>query len=80
MSAALDKAKAAGTKHITAIDPVELACRLLEAAGKLKRPEGMTALQAFRSIDKEDQDRWMAAATAAIEYWRECIQEMKQTN
>ena len=76
----LGKAKSIGTKHIAAIDPVELACRLLEAAGKLKRPEGLTALQAFLSIEKEDQDRWMAAATAAMEYWRECIQDMKQTN
>lgn len=77
MNKTVEKSK---EKYIAPIDPVELACRMLEAAGRLKRPKGLTALQAFLSIDKQDQDAWMAAATAAMEYWQECISSANRTN
>jgi hypothetical protein len=77
---AIDKAKAVGTKHIAAIDPVELAIRMCEASNNLKRPPGLTARQALDAMEDDSRDGWTRAANAAMEYWRECIQQMQQTN
>jgi hypothetical protein len=67
-------------KYIAPIEEVELACRLLEAAGRLVRPAGLTAIQAFELIDYEDQEAWRRAARAAVEYWRECITNAQSSN
>ena len=77
---AIDKAKAVGTKHIATIDPVELAIRMCEASYNLKRPPGLTARQALNAMEDDSRDGWTRAANAAMEYWRECIQQMRQTN
>jgi hypothetical protein len=58
---------------IAAISEAELACRLVEAAARIRRPPGATAEQALASMDEEDRMRWRSAARAAMEYWRECI-------
>ena len=72
-------AKKVTAKYVAEIDPIELACRMLEAAGRLKRPAGLTAAQAFFSLDKVDQDAWLAAANAAMTYWRDCIGLMNKS-
>jgi len=72
-------AKKVADKYVAEIDPIELACRMLEAGGRLKRPAGLSAAQAFFSLDKEDQDAWLAAANAAMLYWRECIRFMNRS-
>lgn len=61
------------TRYVAPISQVELSCRLVEAAGRLKRPEGFTTEQAFAAMDREDQEAWARAAVAALEYFRECI-------
>lgn len=80
MTIMLSKAKKISANTITAISEAELACRLFEAAARVKRPVGATAQQALDSLDEEDRTRWRSAARAAMEYWRECIQNMRQTS
>jgi len=75
-----DIARKVAAKYVAPIDPVELAVRMLEAAGQLKRPEGATPAQAFFSMDTEDQEAWLRAAHAAMLYWRECISDMNATS
>ena len=73
----IEKSKA---KYITAIDPMELAVRLAETYNGLRRPPGATTSQAFFSMEPQSQDAWMCAANAAMEYWRECINDLKKPN
>ena len=54
------------------VDAVELAVVCLEAAGRLKRPCA-SAHEAFRTIDREDQEAWMRVALAATKYIAESI-------
>ncbi len=63
-------------KYVAQIDAAELAVRLFEAAMGLKRPAGMTAAQALGTFPEEDRRAWLNAATAAMSYWQECINEM----
>jgi coenzyme F420-reducing hydrogenase delta subunit len=77
---ALAKAKKIGASSITAISEAELTCRIVEAAANIKRRPELTAEQLVASMDEEDRIRWTATARAAMEYWRECIQQMQQTN
>jgi hypothetical protein len=77
---ALVKSKAYGTKMVAAIDPVELAVRIVEASAKMKRPPGKTARECLNDLPAQDRDDVMRAATAVMEYWCECIQNMQQTN
>ncbi len=72
-------AKKVTAKYVAEIDQLELTCRMLEAAGRLKRPAGLSAAQAFFSLDKLDQDAWLAASNAAMLYWRECIGLMNKS-
>lgn len=65
--------KKVAMRYVAPISQVELSCRLLEACGRLKRPSGLTAEQAFATMDPEDQEAWTRAAVAALEYFRECI-------
>jgi len=67
-------------KFITPIDAMELAVRIAEAMNSMKRPEGATAAQAFFGMEKGSADRYMRGATAAMEYWRECINNLQRTN
>jgi hypothetical protein len=65
-------------KFVTPIDPMELAVRLAESYNGMTRPEGASAAQAFFGMERASQDAWMSAATAAMEYWRECINNMQR--
>lgn len=67
-------------RFVTPIDAMELAVRLAESYNGMKRPEGATASAAFFSMERASQDAWMTAATAAMDYWRECINQMQRTN
>jgi hypothetical protein len=77
---ALSKAKTVGTNTIAAISEAELAIRLCEANYGLRRPAGLTAEQALDAMEPECRDGWRASARAAMEYWRECVQGMRQTS
>ena len=77
MGKVLDKIRA---KYVTTIDEAELACRILEAAGEVKRPPGLTAQQALDTMDKVDKNTGRRAARAAMKYWNECIMASNQTN
>jgi hypothetical protein len=66
------------TKYITAIDPMELAVRLAESYNGLKRPPGWTTSQAFFSMEAQSQNAWLRSANAAMDYWRERINDLKQ--
>jgi hypothetical protein len=61
-------------KYIAPIEEAELAVRLAEARCGLRRPTGSTALQALDAMEEEDRVSWRRAAIAAMEYWRECIE------
>lgn len=55
------------------LDAIELAVLLTEEIIDVNRPEGMTALQAFREIEEktpELADRVIDAAYAAMEYFK----------
>lgn len=73
-------AKKAVAKFITPVDAMELAVRLAESLNGMKRPAGATTAQAFFSMEKESADRYMRAATAAMDYWRECINNIQRTS
>jgi len=60
-------------RYVAPIDEAELACRIVEAAGNMQRPVGMTAQQALTSMSPEDEGSAKRSARAAMEYWRECI-------
>lgn len=76
----LDKAKSVGKKHIAAIDPAELAVRIVEASARIKRPPGKSARECLDSLPLEDRDDVLRAANAAMDYWRECIEQMQDVN
>lgn len=63
---------------VTPIDEAELAVRMIEAAGRMKRPPGAAALEALAGLDQEDRDRWQRQARAAMLYWKECIDAAQQ--
>ena len=65
-------------KYITPIDPMELAVRLAESYNGLKRPPEASTSTAFFSMTPDSQDAWMRAAHSAMEYWRECINNMQR--
>jgi len=70
----MTRARKAALAFIAPIDQAELACRLVEAAGKLKRPEGLTPMQCLAAMDEVDRVTWMRAAGAALAYVRECVE------
>ncbi len=63
---------------VTKISESELAVRMCEASCGMKRPRGATAAQALNGIDGDSRDRWLKAARAAMEYWRECIEQSQR--
>lgn len=74
------RARNQATKLVTAVSEAELACRMLEAAGNLKRPDGVSADAALNELEREDREAWLRAARAAMTYWRECIKHAQQPN
>jgi len=67
-------------KYIAPIEEAELICRMIEASIGLRRPSGATAEQALEKLKPEDITPWKKAAHAAMDYWRECIENANITN
>jgi len=61
------------TRLIAEIDPDELACRILEGAMSLKRPNGVTALQALSELNDDARTGMYRAAENAAKYISQCI-------
>lgn len=60
-------------KYISPIEEGELIIRMIEAAGKVRRPKGATIEQVFALTDNVTLGNFKRAARAAILYWEECI-------
>lgn len=58
---------------IAEVDPHELACRILEGAMGLKRPTGVTAIQALSKLDDQARAGMYQAADNAAKYICECV-------
>lgn len=54
-------------KLVAEIDAVDLGVSLFEAVVGIKRPDGLTAEQAFKTLPADDQQRVIRAAKVAIE-------------
>jgi len=63
---------------IAEISEAELAVRMCEASCGMKRPMGATAAQTLNGIDDDVRDLWLRTARAAMEYWRECIEQSQR--
>ena len=73
MGDGLKRARAAA--FISQIDEAELVARMIEAAMSLERPAGMSAVQALAIADERAVVMMRRAANAAMDYWRECIEQ-----
>ncbi len=65
---------------IAEISEGELAIRICEAINHAKRPPGSTAAQVLNAMDNESRDAWRRGARAAMEYWRECIEQSQRVS
>lgn len=63
-----EKAKGKTTALISEIDPVELGVQLFEAVVGIRRPDGLTADQAFALLPADDKARVLRASRTACEY------------
>ncbi len=64
--------------RIAEISEAELACRMCDAACQIPRPAYLTAEQALDAMGDESGNAWRRAARAAMEYWRECIEQSQR--
>lgn len=60
---------------IVEVDGIDLAVRMCEASYQIKRPDGMTAREAFAAMDEDVRDGWRRAAETAAAIFRECIEK-----
>ena len=67
-------------KYVAPIDEAELALCMLEAAGQMRRPDGVSARQLLDSLDEIDRSAWLRAAKAAMAYWARCIADANRTS
>lgn len=58
---------------VAEIDADELAVRMAEAVLRMKRAPGLTPAQAVESMPADWGPAFRRAASAAMEYWQECI-------
>ncbi len=65
---------------IAEISEAELAVRMCEANYGIKRPPGLSAEEALAAMDQECRDGWRRSVTAAMDYWRECIEAAQRPN
>lgn len=72
----LDTAKHGGLAMVSEIDQGEMAIRILEAVTGLGRPHPDPHLCLAR-LDREERERWHAAARAALMYLSERIKAGK---
>lgn len=73
-------AKSKAGKYITAIDECELAARMLEAIDCIERPHDKDVMQFLLSIDDGKREALHRASRAALNYWRECIQNLQRVS
>lgn len=66
------------TVAIAAIDEGELAVRMAEAAIGIKRNPGWTTEEALANMPADWGEGFRRAASAAMEYWRECLDAAKR--
>lgn len=59
--------------QIAEFDEAELACRLLEAAGGMTRPDGLSAIQALAVLEEKQKAMAMRMAKAAMAYFAEQV-------
>ena len=75
----MTRAQQAGSKMVAEISEAELACRLLEIACGVKRPEGFSAEQAIMQIEQKmgsDMTQvFREQARACVMYFHECIRK-----
>lgn len=62
---------------IAEVNQHELACRILEGAMGLKRPAGVTAIQALSELDDQARAGMYQAAENAARYICECVGDGK---
>jgi hypothetical protein len=67
-------------RYLVGIEEDEMVCRLLEGFLGLKRPEGMTAIEALKTIDHETLMNARRAVRKIMGYWRERIQDLQPSN
>lgn len=65
-------------QFVAPVDQYELAARIIESGGRVKRPAGMTAKQAIDSINATDREDVMRTANAVLEYISECVRNARQ--
>lgn len=63
----------ASRKYMAEVDANELACRMLEGMQGMVRPEGKSAVECLRVLDKDSQIWIMRGAHAALQYVSECF-------
>ncbi len=66
--------------RIAEISEAELAVRIGEAMLGMERPAGLTAEQALDTVSDDARDAIRQAARAAMEYWRECIEQSQRVS
>jgi hypothetical protein len=82
----VEKEKAVTTQHavkakyVASISEAELACRLIEAVFQMKRPPNASPEEVLDGMEAADRQIWRTAARAAMEYWRECIDNANRPN
>lgn len=62
------------------VDPVELACIIMEQCLRMKRPPGMSALDTMMKLPKETRIQFLSAANASLEYIGSVIKNAQRTN
>lgn len=65
---------------VTEIDEAELCCLIVEGMSGLRRPDGLSAPEALKSMDAETQEGARRAARKVMAYWGECIAKLQPTN
>lgn len=63
----------AAQKYMAEVDPVELACRMIERANGFTRPEGKTPAECLIILDPENRAWVLGMANVALEYVSECF-------
>lgn len=63
---------------IAAIDEAELAVRMAEAVLRIKRVPGRSASEAIATMPADWGVSFQRGARAAMDYWRECLEQAQR--
>jgi hypothetical protein len=63
---------------VAEIDAIELGVSLFEAVVGIRRPKGLTATEAFKTLPDDDQARVIRAAECAMNYCVNAINRMER--